>query len=105
VKLFGREIEGYAKTVVTAASVMLVAGGLCGLQLIVFDRSPNALQWVFMATGFIELVSFLVSIGVIVVVSALWGLDALYQRYGKAPKDDVQKLFDDERRDEKDRDE
>lgn len=48
-----------------------------------------------MQLGLVELLAMLVSAGGIVVVLILWCAQALYARFGKPPKTDVQRLFKD----------
>ena len=42
-KLFGRDLHGFAKAIVILAAVFLVASGMCGLQMILANSSLNEL--------------------------------------------------------------
>ena len=110
-KLFGRELSGYARLLVILAAVLLVASGLCGLQLAMGgnpmgSNSAGPLAAIFFIAGLLELIAFWISAAGIVIVSAVWLVtaisNALYDRFGKPPKDNTQHLFDN--RNETDRD-
>ena len=94
-KLFGRELEGYARTLVILVAVLLVSSGLCGLQWAMQDKFANGLGWVLIPLGVVELIAMVLSAGGIMVVFLLWIGAMLYARFGWPPKDEVQKLFED----------
>ena len=94
-KLFGRELEGYARTLVILVAVLLVSSGLCGLQWAMQDKFANGLGWVLIPLGVVELIAMVLSAGGIVVVLLLWIGAVFYARFGRAPKDGVQRLFED----------
>ncbi|HTB98395.1 MAG TPA: hypothetical protein VK716_15400 [Terracidiphilus sp.] len=57
-------LEGPARLLVTCIAIMLVAGGLCGLQFLIVNADPEnsgPLMSLFMVTGAAELVAMLVS--------------------------------------------
>jgi len=93
-KLFGRELEGRAKTLVILVAVLLLSAGLCGLQLNSGGGLGNQI-FILLPLGVAELIAMFVSACWIVILSIAWGAEALYGRYGKPPKDEVQKLFED----------
>jgi hypothetical protein len=94
-KIFGREMQGHAKTLVILLAVLLVSSGLCGLQIVISNRGSGGdrLTGIFIPLGLVELLAMLVSAAGIVFVSILWGARALRGGVGKPPKDEVQKLF------------
>ena len=94
-KLFGRELTGYARLLVILIAVLLVSAGLCGLQVAVYDKSPTAIQGLFMATGALELIGLWGSVGGGAIVLLLWAGTALYAHFAMPPKDETQKLFGD----------
>ena len=94
-RLFGREIAGYAKTLVILVAVLLVAGGLCGLQLTVYEKTPNAILALFTITGVLEILALVISVFGVVIVLLLWGGEVLYSRFSGPQKDKTQKLFGD----------
>jgi hypothetical protein len=55
----------------------------------------GGLTAILIPLGIAELIAILLSAGGILMVLVLWGADALYSRFGRPPKDGVQKLFDD----------
>ena len=71
-------LEGPARLLVTCIVTLLVAGGLCGLQLFILNLNPNsdnpALTDLFMVTGAAELGAILVSIvlGLGALVRLIW---------------------------------
>jgi hypothetical protein len=93
-RLFGHEFGRRAKTLVILAAVLLVSAGLCGLQLRDANSTHLIADAIEIPLGVVELVVMFASSVGIVVVSIAWGAEALYQRYGKAPKDEVQKLVE-----------
>jgi hypothetical protein len=94
VKLFGRELEGRAKTLVILVAVLLVSAGLCGLQWNTAGGVGDSLL-ILIPLGFAELAAMFISACWIVILLIAWGAEALYHRYGKPHKDEVQKLFED----------
>ena len=57
-------LEGPARLLVTCIVILLVAAGLCGLQLLILTEYPdsNKLTSLFIVTGLIELGVVIVSI-------------------------------------------
>ena len=57
-------LESPARFLVTCVVILLVAGGLCGLQLLILTEYPdsNKLTSLFIVTGLIELGVVIVSI-------------------------------------------
>lgn len=92
-KLFGRELEGYPRTLVVLAVVLLVASGLCGFQWKISMGSQQGSS-ILIPLGFLELIAMLLSAAGIFIVLVLWAASALYARFAKPPKDSVQRLFD-----------
>ena len=91
-KFFGRELEGYPRTLAVLAAVLLIASGLCGVQWLSIgsQQSPDIL----ISLGILELIAMLLSVAGIVIVLVLWTASALYARFIEPPKDSVQRLFD-----------
>jgi hypothetical protein len=95
-KLFGHEVEGYAKTLVILVAVLLVSSGLCGLQLIIL-RHGSAISrpdGLFISLGILELIAIFTSAGGVVVVLILWCAQALYSRCVKPSKTGADRLFE-----------
>lgn len=105
VKLFGRELEGYAKVLVVLAAVLLVSSGLCGITVALEGKGgwynlPNSAWGNFLAfAGLAEMAAMVISGPGIVVVAVALLASRVYERFAKPPKDGVQKLFGDERKD------
>jgi hypothetical protein len=78
-KLFGYELEGFAKALVILVAVFLVASGLCGLQWAA-SRGGSRLDAVFLPLGIVELIAILLSAVGIVLVLIAWGIRALFDR-------------------------
>jgi len=93
-KLFGREIEGIPQVILVFAAILLVAAGLCGLQLVFWSRLPSGIGGLFIATGLLELGAMLISAGGIVVFAAIWAGQSILERFARPPKDRVQPQFD-----------
>ena len=73
-------LEGPAKGVAICATVFLVAGGLCGLQVALLNGSGSgggSLVVVFIITGIIELGAMLVSALLLVVLAIAWVVQAI----------------------------
>lgn len=67
-----RNLQGPAKWLVIFTTTLLVASGLCGLQLLVLNSNlgaPNWLGTVFVILGFVEISA--------IIISAIGGLVAL----------------------------
>jgi hypothetical protein len=72
--------KGIAKILMIFVTLLLVASGLCGVQIYLLNHgsgSGNVLAPIFMLTGVIELVVIAVAAVGIVVVLIIWGLKAL----------------------------
>jgi hypothetical protein len=78
-KIFGRELVGFAKALVVLIAVLLVAAGMCGLQLAIGNGSSGNSDAVFEPLGILELIAMLVSAVGIVVVLLAWGARGLYR--------------------------
>jgi hypothetical protein len=84
-KLFGRELVGYAKTLVVLIAIFLVSSGLCALQWNVsmgggsMGAGGNA-GAVLIPLGIVELLAMLVSAVGIVLVLLAWGARALFSK-------------------------
>ena len=98
-KLFGRELERRAKTLLILVAVLLVSAGLCGLQLNArVTGGLGEMIYILLPLGVAELLVMFISAAWILILSMAWGAETLYQRFGKPPKDEVQKLFEDKER-------
>ena len=77
-KFFGRDFPGFAGLLVFFVMLLLISGGLCGLQYAVLSITnkpgggENALVGIFMLTGIIELLAMAVAAGGIVLVALTW---------------------------------
>jgi hypothetical protein len=72
---FGRNLEGFPKWLVIFVTILLIASGLCGIQLAVLslDRgNTSALEGVFALTGVVELLAMAVAAGGIALVLIIW---------------------------------
>jgi hypothetical protein len=78
-KLFGHELQGFAKALVVLVGVFLVASGLCGLQRAV-SMGGSRLDTIFLPLGIGELIAILLSAAGIVLVLIAWGIRALFNR-------------------------
>jgi hypothetical protein len=76
-RLFGRELVGFAKTLVILVAVLLVSAGLCGLQLAVDGKSSPEIQQLFVLTGALEILAGVVSVLGVVIVLLLWGASTI----------------------------
>ena len=79
-KLFGRELEGFAKALVILVAVFLVSSGLCGLQWFISTGGGRYFGAIFVPVGILELIAMLGSLAGIVLVLIAWGLRALFMR-------------------------
>jgi hypothetical protein len=93
-------LQGPAKVLAISVAVLLVAAGLCGVQVTILSglrgNSPS-LESVFMLTGFVELGAMLIA-GIVAVVSILaWIGTAIYNGLTSSTvkRNEPQKLFDD----------
>lgn len=77
-KLFGRELEGFAKALVILVAVFLVASGMCGLQWAI-SMGPQS-GAMLIPLGIVELIAILLSAAGIVLVLIAWGIRALFNR-------------------------
>jgi hypothetical protein len=67
-----QNLQGPAKWLVLFATILLVASGLCGLQLLMVNSNMYAPNWignVFLILGFVEIIA--------IVISTIGGLVAL----------------------------
>jgi hypothetical protein len=101
-KLFGREIKGFAKVLVVLTAVLLVSSGLCGITVSLEGNGgwynlPNSAWGNFLGfAGFTEMAAMIISGPGIVLVAIAWLVSVGYDRIAHPPKDGVQKLFDDD---------
>ena len=86
-KLIGRDLSGFAKTLVVLVAVLLVSAGLCGLQMTFANTIYNDRSGLLMFAGLLELAAMILSAVGIVLLMILWGARALY-RLGKKQTDD-----------------
>jgi hypothetical protein len=75
--LFGREVSGFAKTLVILVAVFLVASGMCGLTIIFGDNpAMRRLGNAVVAFGVIDIIVVVLSATGIVLVLIAWGITA-----------------------------
>jgi hypothetical protein len=79
-RLFGRKLEGFAKTLVVLVAVLIVSSGLCGLQLLVANSYSSGSGEVLIALGIAELIAMLVSAVGIVLLLLAWCARAVLGR-------------------------
>jgi hypothetical protein len=79
VKLFGRDLSGFAKTLVVLVAVLLVSSGLCGLQLLFGNEIYRSASGLLILTGVLELAAFVLSAAGIVLMLILWVARVLYR--------------------------
>ncbi len=70
-KLFGRELTGYPRVLVTLSAVLLIASGLCGLQA-ALDINPMINGGFWIIPGFLEFLAFWVAALGIVATLLAW---------------------------------
>jgi hypothetical protein len=78
---FGREIEGHPKALVILVTILLVSGGLCGIQLAIANGgSPGSYggnaAGILLPLGLIELAAMILSTIGIVIVLILWAISS-----------------------------
>jgi hypothetical protein len=101
-KLFGREMSGFAKVLVVLAAVLLVSSGLCGITVSLAGNGgwynlPNTPWGNFLGfAGMVEMIAMVISGPGMVLVAIAWLVSAVYDSFVNTPKDGVQKLFDNE---------
>ena len=86
-KLIGRDLSGFAKTLVVLVTLLLVSAGLCGLQMQFANAVYNDRYGLLIIAGLVELAAMILSAVGIVLLMILWGARALY-RLGKKQTDD-----------------
>lgn len=79
-KLFGRELIGFAKALVILVAILLVSSGLCGLQWLVSMGTQRDSGIVMIPLGVVELLAMLVSALGIVLVLLVWGAWSLLRQ-------------------------
>ena len=79
-KLFGHELEGFAKALVVLVAVFLVSSGLCGLQWFISTGGGRYFGAISVPLGILELIAMLGSLAGMVLVLIAWGLRALFLR-------------------------
>ncbi len=86
-RLFGREVEGAPKVIVTLVAILLVASGLCGTQLVILSAANGnqGLATIFMITGALELLAMVGSAAGIVVMLIVWALNAAMRKPPQPP--------------------
>jgi hypothetical protein len=87
-KLFGRELQGFAKTLVVLSAIFLVASGMCGLQMFLANHAGaySGTGAFIVPLGIAELAAMLLSAAAIVLVLIAWGGRALYDHFSSKPK-------------------
>ena len=96
-RLYGRDFQGFAKLLVSSATVLLIASGLCGLQFAFLNASHSnggVLQGVLILTGLVELAVMVACAGCILFVAIAWPISALIDRLN-APQPDPPKSDED----------
>lgn len=100
------DLDGPAKVLAISAAVLLVAGGLCGVQFLIISGvrgNAQALVSVFTLTGILELIAIVMA-GLTAAGALLaWTSTAIHNRFtgSRGKRDETQKLFDDsDKRDE-----
>lgn len=101
-RLFGREVSGFAKALVILAAVFLVASGMCGMQM-VFANGGFRGDFL-LPMGILELIAMLVSAAGIVLVLIVWFIQSLYDNHSSNRESGLQKLMDSDERDKNDDD-
>jgi len=84
-KLFGRDLHGFAKAIVILAAVFLVASGMCGLQMILANKITNGGGDILIPLGIAELAAMVLSAAGIVLMILAWIARAIYRRFSGAP--------------------
>jgi len=87
VKLIGRDLSGFAKTLVVLVTLLLVSAGLCGLQMQFANAVYNDRYGLLIIAGLVELAAMILSAVGIVLMLILWGARTLY-RLGKKLTDE-----------------
>jgi uncharacterized membrane protein SpoIIM required for sporulation len=95
-KIFGRELVGFAKALVVLIAVLLVSAGMCGLQLAIRQGSQGDSGAILIPLGIVELIAMLVSAAGIVLVLLAWGTRALYRLIRDEPDTELQQASRDE---------
>lgn len=93
-KLFGHELEGFAKALVVLAAVFLLSSGLCGLQWFISTGGGRYFGAIFVPLGILELIAMLLSLAGIVLVLIAWGLRTIFLRVPGELTSGAQKLPD-----------
>ena len=86
-KLIGRKLSGFAKTLVALVTLLLVSAGLCGLQMQFANAVYNDRYGLLIIAGLVELAAMILSAVGIVLMLILWGARTLY-RLGKKRTDE-----------------
>lgn len=85
-KLFGRDLHGFAKAIVILAAVFLVASGMCGLQMILANSSSmSGTGDILIPLGIAELAAMVLSAAGIVLMILAWIARAIYRQFSGAP--------------------
>jgi hypothetical protein len=95
-RIFGREIEGIPKLIVVFAAILLVSSGLCGLQFVYENSVPSGIGGLFIVAGIVELGLMVVSAGGIVVFSAIWVVQSIYEQFAGPPEEQSLRIFKDD---------
>jgi hypothetical protein len=85
-KLFGRELSGFAKALTILVAILLVSSGLCGLEFFASDKRGPAVD-VLVIIGAVAGIAVACSAFGIVVTLGLWLAAALRARFGRPPAD------------------
>ena len=78
-----KDLHGAAKVLVICLTVLLVAGGLCGVQSALLSGArflPDSWAEVFIVTGVIELIAMLASVVVGFIALLVWGFGSMFRR-------------------------
>ena len=79
--------SGVAKLLMILVCILLVASGMCGLQMYLLNNGSqlgNTLPVIFAALGLVEMIVIALTFFAIVVLLVYWGVTALV---GKKPSD------------------
>jgi hypothetical protein len=104
-KLFRHNFEGFAGALVFCATALLIASGLCGVQYAILSgiQGESIVTGLFMITGVLELIVMGLSAAAIVCILIVWPItkiaSSIYERHAPPPKNDVQRLFDNDKND------
>jgi hypothetical protein len=93
-RLFGRDLHGFAKILVILAAVFLVASGMCGLQMILANKITNGGGDILIPLGIAELAAMALSAMGIVLMLLAWIARAIYLQVSGAQEGGARKQPD-----------